>query len=253
MSAARKQRKTDRCWDMVHRSYHDRGWRHAYKLYEDLIAQATRPGQTVLDAGCGREFPLAGFLLGLGANVYGFDDEVDPDHPRAGVTMVAGDLAQLPFEDEMFDVICTRSVLEHLPDPSAVFAQMRRVLAPGGRIVFLTPNRYDYISVGGMLMPHRLRRRLVHRLEGRDETDAFPVYYRANSKRKLRRLARQADMTIERLDYHNCYPALFMHHPILCRMGIAWDKLVASVRPLNWLQGWLLGCMRRDDERLPIA
>jgi SAM-dependent methyltransferase len=233
---------------MVHRSYHDRGWRHAYKLYEDLIAQATGRGQTILDAGCGRNFPMVTFLMGLGATVYGFDDEADPDCSPPGVTMANGDLAQLPFDDEMFDVICTRSVLEHLSDPGTVFAELRRVLKPGGRLVFLTPNRYDYVSVGAMIMPHRLRQRLVRRLEGRDETDAFPVYYRANSKRRLRRLARRTGMTIQGLDYHNCYPALFMHHPILCRMGIAWDKLVANVRPLNWLQGWLIGTMRRDDE-----
>lgn len=251
MTESRRQRKADRCWRMVRRRYHERGWRHGYRLYEDLLAEAAPSGGRILDAGCGREFAMADFLLGLGADVYGLDAEAGDAQRHRDVTMVAGDLAQLPFDDETFDVVCSRSVLEHLSDPTAVFAEFRRVLKPGGRVVFLAPNRYDYVSVGGMLMPHGLRRRLVRRLEGRDETEAFPVYYRANSKRRLRRLARRTGLVIERLDYHNSYPTLFMHHPLLCRLGIAWDRLVTNVRPLNWLQGWVLGSMRRDDALSP--
>src|SRR3954468_9767922 len=42
----------------------------------------------------------------------------------------------LPFEDESFDLVLGHAVLHHLPDLDAAFAEFRRVLRPGGTVVF---------------------------------------------------------------------------------------------------------------------
>jgi SAM-dependent methyltransferase len=52
------------------------------------------------------------------------------------VRTAACDAAQLPFEDGSFDLVLGHAVLHHLPDLEAAFAEFRRVLRPGGRIVF---------------------------------------------------------------------------------------------------------------------
>jgi ubiquinone/menaquinone biosynthesis C-methylase UbiE len=53
-------------------------------------------------------------------------------------------LAHLPMEDESVDLILSRSVFEHLANPQALYAEMARVLSPGGSVIFLTANMWDY-------------------------------------------------------------------------------------------------------------
>lgn len=50
------------------------------------------------------------------------------------------DLTQiLPLDDEMFDTIILSDVLEHIPNPTQLWSEMRRVLAPGGKILLNVP------------------------------------------------------------------------------------------------------------------
>jgi SAM-dependent methyltransferase len=64
------------------------------------------------------------------------------------VTTVRCEADKLPFADESFDLVFGHAVLHHLPDLHAAFAEFRRVLRPGGAVVFCgEPSRYgDLIS-----------------------------------------------------------------------------------------------------------
>lgn len=105
-------------------------------------------GAAVLASGCGFGGSLlayrdAGARLALGV-------EVDADYarmaglrvadlPGAGVALYDGE--RLPFPDAAFDVIESMDVIEHTRDPAAYLAELVRVLAPGGAILVVTPNR----------------------------------------------------------------------------------------------------------------
>jgi ubiquinone/menaquinone biosynthesis C-methylase UbiE len=53
------------------------------------------------------------------------------------------DAAELPFEDESFDLVLGHAVLHHLPDLDRAFAEFERVLAPGGTLFFAgEPSRH---------------------------------------------------------------------------------------------------------------
>jgi ubiquinone/menaquinone biosynthesis C-methylase UbiE len=59
------------------------------------------------------------------------------------VTTVVTEAESLPFEDESFDLVLGHAVLHHIPDLDRAFAEFKRVLRPGGRIVFAgEPSRY---------------------------------------------------------------------------------------------------------------
>jgi ubiquinone/menaquinone biosynthesis C-methylase UbiE len=52
----------------------------------------------------------------------------------ANVEFVEGEAEQLPFSDASFDVVISNGVIDLVPDKDAVFAELYRVLAPGGRM-----------------------------------------------------------------------------------------------------------------------
>jgi ubiquinone/menaquinone biosynthesis C-methylase UbiE len=59
------------------------------------------------------------------------------------VTTVVTEAETLPFDDERFDLVLGHAVLHHIPDLDRAFAEFKRVLRPGGSIVFAgEPSRY---------------------------------------------------------------------------------------------------------------
>ncbi len=59
------------------------------------------------------------------------------------VSTVVTEAESLPFEDESFDLVLGHAVLHHIPDLDRAFAEFKRVLRPGGLIVFAgEPSRY---------------------------------------------------------------------------------------------------------------
>jgi 2-polyprenyl-3-methyl-5-hydroxy-6-metoxy-1,4-benzoquinol methylase len=101
-------------------------------------------GKEVLDAGCGAGYGSA-LLGGAARRVVGVDrDEAAVAYARdryAGenVSFQIGDLVELGFEDDSFDVVCAFEVIEHLPDAARHLAEAARVLRPDGVYVVSTP------------------------------------------------------------------------------------------------------------------
>jgi len=58
-------------------------------------------------------------------------------------TTVCTEAAELPFEDESFDIVFGHAILHHLPDLDGAFSEFLRVLRPGGAIAFCgEPSHY---------------------------------------------------------------------------------------------------------------
>ena len=76
------------------------------------------------------------------------------------------DAAQLPFEAGRFSLVFCASLIEHIPDPSRLLAQIRRVLAPGGFVYLSFPPFYSPVG-GHQFKPyHLLGERWALRLTG---------------------------------------------------------------------------------------
>ena len=163
------------------------GWRDCLAVYRALVEEHVRSGCAVLDLGCGHaswlapELRVAGLVVGA-----------DPDlpalrHYTAASHRVAAVADHLPFRDASFDLVVCAFVFEHLATPAAALTEIRRVLRPGGRLVFLTPNAWNYNVWLIRLVPNRFHHFFTRRLYDRRDRDTYPVRYRMNTRTRLRR------------------------------------------------------------------
>jgi len=101
-------------------------------------------GDRVLDLGCGSG-DLAAELARAGVQVTAADvaqaalDRAAGRHPELSLRLVAID-EPLPFEDGSFDAVWSSEVIEHVADTARWLSEVRRVLAPAGRLLLTTPS-----------------------------------------------------------------------------------------------------------------
>jgi SAM-dependent methyltransferase len=94
----------------------------------------------ILDAGSGTGVNLADYSTIGRATGVELDRTAASIARRHGHGRVAvGDLCRLPFPSASFDVVVSTDVIEHIVDDVAALSELRRVLAPDGRIVLTTP------------------------------------------------------------------------------------------------------------------
>lgn len=120
------------CLGLIHR-----------KAYERAGTMAK--GQDVLDVGCNNGYGTK-IISENCTSIIGVDvsDRAVAEAQRAYAT---GDLQfrviggrALPFEDQTFDLITSFQVIEHVADVEEYLSEIKRVLRPGGKAVFTTPN-----------------------------------------------------------------------------------------------------------------
>ena len=101
------------------------------------------PGRRVLDLGCRDGALTQAFLAGNEVVGVDADREALAEAAKLGMDTHWADLDQpLELENETFDVVVAGELLEHLRDPHALVAEIRRVLRPGGTFVASVPNAY---------------------------------------------------------------------------------------------------------------
>lgn len=116
-----------------------------YGTADDLAHLALKPADHVLDAGCGSGQITRTIASAVpGGRATGVDREpryIDYARRRAiassstNIDFIEGDLLSLPFENDSFDVIWSKHVLQWMSKPEAALAEFARVARPGGRVI----------------------------------------------------------------------------------------------------------------------
>ena len=102
----------------------------------------------------------------------------------------------LGIGDDHIDVAVADWVNEHIINPTKHFQEVGRVLKPGGLYIFRTVNLCHYKALAAWLTPHWAHVPLVRWLRHsvREDYDAYRTYYRANTRRWIEVLCRQAGL-----------------------------------------------------------
>ena len=148
-----------------------------------------QPGQCYLDVGCGNGAAAIHLAQTFGLEVTGVD--VDPEQIDAARRAAAGllglrfltvDASRLPFADGHFHIVASNKVTHHIPHWPVAFAEMIRVLRPGGWLVYddfvlpswgprRFPNRRtlgSLVEASGLTLP-RVAQGVVYRLVQKDK------------------------------------------------------------------------------------
>lgn len=159
---------------------YDTRWRFYVEasVRETLRRLHAAPGDRILDVGCGTGMLLAELSLAVpGAKLAGVDlsgEMLEVARHRVGPDT---DLRQaraeaLPFDDAGFDVVVSTSVFHFIRQPVAALREMRRVLAPAGKLV-MTDWCDDYLTCRICDVLLRVFSRAHFRVYGTDEFRAL--------------------------------------------------------------------------------
>jgi SAM-dependent methyltransferase len=114
-----------------------------------------RAGDRVLDLGCGAG-DFTGVFAQAGAAALGVEvaeaalHRARARHPELPFRLAPID-GPLPLDDGSFDVVWASEVIEHVADTARWLSEVRRVLAPSGRLLLTTPNHGRlHVAIGGI-------------------------------------------------------------------------------------------------------
>ncbi len=161
-------------------------------VYEAFVAKAVVSGCSWIDIGGGHDiFPGNPALARALAARCSVSVAVDPSenvHRNTYVHERVQSLIEDYDTDRLFDLATLRMVAEHVVEPVKVVRALHRLLRPGGLAVVFTINSRSPLTLISRFTPFALHHPIKKVFWGGEEEDTFPVQYKMNSRKTLRRL-----------------------------------------------------------------
>lgn len=142
-----KELMNDRYEDQSAYRYHCLGDKVRDESLNESIIKLISPvnDKKILDIGCG----IGGYIhfvkdykefTGIDLSDVAISESNKIFGNRPGVRYISMDATNLKFDDDYFDIIIAKEVIEHLPEPQRAIKEVFRVLKPGGLCVVSSPN-----------------------------------------------------------------------------------------------------------------
>lgn len=122
-----------------------------------LMGSYLEPGRCrVIDCGCGEGTYVEELMRRYDVDCMGFEYverkvAQASRNPAVASRVVQADIENIPFDDARFDVAIVNEVLEHVPSEPKALVEIHRILAPGGKLIVLSPNRWFPFETHGVL------------------------------------------------------------------------------------------------------
>ena len=234
-------------YDHLNKYYYSRpNFQDGTALFHALVAQFVPPGKRVLEIGAGPSNGTTAFLASR-STVVGLDVSPEIRENRYLEEARVFDGVTFPFADRSFDACCSNYVLEHVPNPQDHFAEVFRILKPGGVYCFRTPNRWHYVALASSLLPHPAHVKLANRLRDLDAHAhaPYPTAYRANTRGRLQTLCRQAGLCAIHFVMVEKEPSYARRYQLLFWPMMFYEKLVNSTEFMAPFRANIFGCLQK--------
>jgi SAM-dependent methyltransferase len=216
------------------------------EILRENILDRIYESSCVLDLGAGAGIVEQMNFKGIASRVCGIDPDervlTNPCLDEGKVAFGEG----VPYPDESFDLIFADNVLEHIPEPAKVFAEIFRLLRPGGIFLGKTPNKWHYMPLIARLTPHRFHK-WVNKWRGREGVDVFPTKYQANTDRDIRKLALSAGLKVNHIQHIEGRPEYLRMSVITYIPGLLYERFVNSLSFLARFRVLLVIELQRPD------
>jgi SAM-dependent methyltransferase len=226
------------------------------------LSRVNVDGTPVLARMMQARLPDAGVVLDIGAGRGGA-----PLHPckRSGITLIGVDSSEevrlnkhldryfiqdaevLPFEAATIDAVFSDFAFEHLRSPAKVLVEISRVLKPGGSLVFRTVNAFHYVAVCALILQGRMRATALKK-SGRSPDEAFPTYYRINTRRSILRLLELNRFDLEEMICVEGPPEYLTFSKTLYRLGVLYERVANRSDRTRFLRANVIVAARKRLE-----
>lgn len=223
-------------------------WQDSVSIYKSIVSKLVTKETVIMEAGCGfsnlytEEYKRAKHVIGVDIS-----DEYlkmnDLIHEK-----IVSDLSSIPMiKDGSVDLIISSWVFEHLQTPGRVINEFGRVLKPGGRVIFLTPNALNYIVILNKIIPHWFRVWVSTKLGGELTVEPMETFYRANTVKTIRHMAKTAGLKPEKIIL-NGDPTYVAINKLFFYVGVL-IEVILSLPILNRTKVHIIGVLKKENRK----
>ncbi len=230
-------RKMDRIFRRYYSDQKYNGTLQFWRFIDNYIAGSCR----ILEIGAGPTNATTEYLSGKGS-VTGIDIDEAVKGNKHCIETVTYDGVHMPFADGSFDLAVSSYVFEHVEKPDELMVEIRRVLRPGGVLVFRTPNLWHYVSIGARIVPKYMQKKVINYLQNgqRKEQDIYPTYHRMNTSFQCRKLLLNAGFQNIEIKLQEYHPSYFGGSQFLFYLMMLWERIINSTELLKYFRANIL-------------
>ena len=189
----------------------------------------------LLDIGCSLGYTLEA-ALGLGLDPIGVEVDARAVERcrQMGFLVEQTSMSQLPFDDNQFQIVTMKHVLEHTPEPRTVLQEVHRVLRPGGGLFIAVPHLHYHKAIRS---PETYR---FFNFQGDGKGDGHYVYYTPDS---LALMLNRLGFKVVKINPH------ILHQKASCGIRL----MQAAISPIRWLGQRILTALHLRKEFWLVA